>query len=312
MTVAFILAVMASFANALSSILQRIAVQNAPGESAMRLDLVRYALRQVIWFGGLALIGAGFVLQAIALRFGTLSSVQPIVTTELLFLVLILGVWFRAHLGWREWGGTLAAAGGLATFLAVAAPGGGNTVPGPAGWSAAFVVVGGGVAVTCLLGFSGPRWFRATMFGIAAGLMYALAAALTKQFTTLVTDGWGHVFTTWSPYAMAGCGLFGLFLTQSALHAGPITASQAMITIVDPLASVLLGVWLFHDHLTIGTWQLGVELASMVAVFAGIALLSSSPLVAGTHDDSAESDRLERPRTPGQAPGGGVALSSEG
>src|ERR1700722_1316892 len=100
----------------------------------MTFSLISYALRRGIWFAGLAMIGAGFVLQAVALRFGQLSSVQPIVTTELLFLVLILGVWFRYHLTWQEWVGSLAAAGGLATFLAVSAPGGGDVVPNRHAW----------------------------------------------------------------------------------------------------------------------------------------------------------------------------------
>src|SRR5664280_206765 len=102
MPMAYALATLAAFANALSSVFQRIGVQNAPSDTTMSWALIRHAIRHVIWFAGLALIGVGFLLQAVALRFGQLSSVQPIVTTELLFLVLILGVWFRYHLTWRS------------------------------------------------------------------------------------------------------------------------------------------------------------------------------------------------------------------
>ncbi|MHB8430671.1 MAG: DMT family transporter, partial [Acidimicrobiales bacterium] len=97
---AFFLAVMASLVNALSSVFQRIGVQNAPDESSLRLELVRHALKQLVWLVGFVLIIVGFVLQAVALRFGNLSSVQPIATTELVFLVLILAVWFRTRLTW--------------------------------------------------------------------------------------------------------------------------------------------------------------------------------------------------------------------
>src|ERR1035441_6111125 len=138
MPMAYALATLAAFANALSSVFQRIGVQNAPSDTTMSWALIRHAIRHIVWFAGLALIGVGFLLQAVALRFGQLSSVQPIVTTELLFLVLILGVWFRYHLGWREWAGSLAAAGGLAAFLAIAEPGGGNSVPGMSGWTEVF------------------------------------------------------------------------------------------------------------------------------------------------------------------------------
>jgi drug/metabolite transporter (DMT)-like permease len=291
---AYALAVLASFANALSSILQRIGVQNAPSDSAMSLNLIRHAFRHPVWFVGLALIVVGFLLQAVALRFGQLSSVQPIVTAELLFLVLILGVWFRYHLTWRDVVGSIAAAGGLAAFLVVASPGGGTVVPTTRSWVEVSLAVGVPVVATAALGFTGPRWFRASMFGASGALMFALSAALTKQFTTLVSDGWGHVFTNWNPYALVATGVIGLFLTQSAFHAGPITASQATLTIVDPLASVVLGIWLFHDVLHAGGWRLPVEVVAMVVLVAGVIILSTSPLVAGAKDDSPGGDALAR------------------
>src|SRR5271156_5075881 len=160
---AYALAVLAAFSNALSAILQRIGVQGAPSDTTMSLNLIRYAFRHPVWFVGLALIAAGFLLQAVALRFGDLSAVQPIVTAELLFVVLILGVWFRYRLTWRELVGAAAAAGGLAVFLVVSDPGGGNVVPGACDWIEVFVAVGACVVATAALGFTGPRWFRAAM-----------------------------------------------------------------------------------------------------------------------------------------------------
>ncbi len=294
MAVAILLAVLASLSNALSAIFQRIGVQNAPADTTMSLRLITFALRRWIWLLGLAMIALGFVLQAVALRFGQLSSVQPIVTTELLFLVLILGGWFRYRVAARDWISAAAAAGGLSAFLVIAHPAGGDIVPRLARWAVVVGVVGGAVVATSLLGFVGARWFRAAMFGTAGALMFALSAALTKVFTTLVTKGWGHVFVHWEPYALVATGLAGLFFTQSAYHAGPITASQATLTIVDPLASVGIGVWLFGDRLHTAGWRLPAEVVSMVVLFAGVFVLSQSPLVAGAKDDSAAGDLLVR------------------
>ena len=64
-----------------------------------------------IWLVGFALMLVQFGLQATALRFGQLSVVQPVLTTELLFLLLILGVWFRYRLGAREWIGAVTVVG---------------------------------------------------------------------------------------------------------------------------------------------------------------------------------------------------------
>ena len=291
---AYLLAVLAALANALSAIFQRIGVQNAPADTVMSMRLIRHALSNAIWFLGLGMIAVGFLLQAGALSVGQLSSVQPIVTAELLFLVLILGAWFRYHLTWREWGGSVAAAGGLATFLVVSAPGGGDVVPTRHTWIVVFVAIGLASAAFAGLGFTGPRWFRAAMFGASGAVLFALSAALTKQLTTLISHGWGHVFTDWDPYALVATGVLGLFLIQSSFHAGPVTASQASLTIVDPVVSVVIGVYLFHDRLRTAGWRLPVERVAVVVVIAGIFLLSTSPLVAGAKDESGEGDRLER------------------
>jgi drug/metabolite transporter (DMT)-like permease len=304
---AYLFAVLAALANALSAIFQRIGVQNAPADTVMSVRLIRHALSNAIWFVGLGMILVGFLLQVVALRFGQLSSVQPIVTTELLLLVLILGVWFRYHLTWREWGGSLAAAGGLATFLVVSAPGGGQFVPNRHTWIVVTVAVAAATAAGVGLGFVGPRWFRAAMFGAAGAVVFALSAALTKQLTILVTEGWGHVFTNWDPYAVLATGVLGLFLIQSSFHAGPITASQASLTIVDPVVSVVIGIYLFHDRLATAGWRLPVELVAVAVVVAGVIVLSLSPLVAGAKDESGKGDKLERQVRRRHAVAGGAA-----
>ena len=132
------------------------------------------------------------------------------------------------------------------------------------------------------------------MFGSAGAVLFALSAALTKQFTTLLSEGWGHVFTDWVPYALVGTGVVGLFLIQSSFHAGPITASQAAITIIDPIVSVIIGIYLFHDRLDTAGWRLPVEVVAILVVVAGLMVLCTSPLVAGAKDDSGKGDKLVR------------------
>src|ERR1700689_781700 len=79
----FILALGASLANALTSVFQRMGVENAPPDKTLKLSLMTYAVRRGIWLLGFALMIVSFILQAIALHFGRLSQVQPILTLEL-------------------------------------------------------------------------------------------------------------------------------------------------------------------------------------------------------------------------------------
>src|SRR5271170_4767433 len=113
----YLLALSAALANALTSIFQRMGVEDAPVESALRLRLMTHALKKKVWLLGFAFMVGSFILQAVALHLGDLSQVQPILTTELLFLVLLLATWFRFRMGLQEWLGGLAVTGGLAGFL---------------------------------------------------------------------------------------------------------------------------------------------------------------------------------------------------
>src|ERR1700729_3900219 len=143
----FICALGAAIANALTSVFQRIGVEDAPADSTLTLGLMTHALRRGIWLCGFALMILSFLLQAIALHNGQLSEVQPILTLELLFLVFVLAVWFRFNVGFREYLGALAAGAGLAGFLIFANPLPGSAPPLPWEWGIATAACGGAMAI---------------------------------------------------------------------------------------------------------------------------------------------------------------------
>jgi drug/metabolite transporter (DMT)-like permease len=282
---AYLLAVMAAFANAMTTILQRLGVETAPAASTMRWRLMAYALRRKVWLAGFAVMVAGFLLQFLALHFGHLTLVQPILTLELPFLVAILGLWFRHPLGLREWGGATGSAGGLAAFLLLAAPSGGNQLPDWADWSYVSAGCVGLAAAAVLLTRLGSQAWRAAMFGASAGIAFAFTAALIREMNLEIGQGWSSVFLHWPPYALAGSGLAGVFLAQNAFHAGPVTASQSMMVIIDPLVSILIGIFLFGERVsTTGARGPGEALA-LLALFAGVWWLARSPLVANVKSE---------------------------
>jgi uncharacterized membrane protein len=118
----YVLALAASLANALTSVFQRIGVQNAPADATLKLSLMTHALRRGVWLAGFGLMIVSFLLQAVALHLGRLSEVQPILTIELVFLTAILALWFRFPIGRREWIGAIAVTAGLSGFLYFAHP----------------------------------------------------------------------------------------------------------------------------------------------------------------------------------------------
>lgn len=247
----------------------------------MRLSLMAHAVRRGVWLLGFAFMVCSFLLQAVALHIGRLSVVQPILTMELLFLVAILGTYFRFSISLREWVGAAAIAFGLSGFLYFAAPGGGNAVPTNLGW----IVVGASVvaliSVTVVATRWGPRWWKAAMFGSAGAIAFAFTAALIKVVSDYATSDWVKMFTHWQTYGVAVFGLLGLFLTQNAFHAGPLAASQSTLVLVDPLVSICLGILLFGDSLRTSGPYGPLEAVSLLLMFMGAVFLSNSPLVTG-------------------------------
>jgi drug/metabolite transporter (DMT)-like permease len=279
--VAYVLALGAALVAAVTAVLQRIAIEDAPAEATLRLELMAHVVKRKIWLLGFALMLGQFVLQATALRFGQLSTVQPVLTTELLFLALLLAFVFHQPLRAREWTGAAAIVGGLATFLVVARPKVGVQSPSAAAWVSLTLIIAVLVAALVAAARRGPRWWRAAAFGGSAAVLVAYNAAIIKAVTTLITKGWGHVFVAWQPYALAVSGLGSLFLLQNALHAGPLTASRATSVIVNPLASILIGITVFSETLRTGSGAVAGELLGLAVMCTGAVLLTQSPLVAG-------------------------------
>ena len=277
----YVLALTAALANALTSILQRMGVEDAPEDTTMRLSLLTHALRRGVWLAGFAVMVGSFVCQAVALHLGDLSQVQPILTTELLLLVVILAVWFRFRITSREWVGAFATAGGLAGFLIAADPTAGGEAPSNLGWLITGSVCAGVVVLAVLAALRGPRWWRAAMFGTAGAVGFAFTAALIKSVGDVVAADWTHIYAHWQTYALAACGLASVFLAQNAFHAGPIAASQTALVMVDPLASLAIGIGLFSDDLRTAGIYGPLEAVSLLIMFAGAFSLARSPLISG-------------------------------
>lgn len=278
-----VLAVLAALVNALTSFLQRLGIEDAPRESSMRSGIVAHAFRSPIWILGFVCMGGGFALQAAALRGGALAVVQPLLTTELLFVVLILWAWYSFHVRARDWAFALLTIGGLSLFLVVIAPTSGGHQPSGAAWSTSIAATVAVVAALVIVARTGPGWWRALVLGAAASVGFAMTAALTKSFAAAFTAGIPHVFEAWQTYALAVIGLSSFYLMQNAFHAGPFAASQSTLILVNPFVSVGLGAWLYGEPFPHGAGVVAAAIVCVVAFVAGALGLCTSPLIAGVH-----------------------------
>ncbi len=276
----YLLATLAALASAVAIVLQRLGLESAPIDKALTPGLLFKVLGRGVWLAGFTLLLVQFVLQASALHFGSLSVVQPILTSELVFLVAILAVVFHHPVGRREVVGVIAVVAGLAGFFVAASPTAGAGQPDRQAWIAVTSVVATLVTGLVVTGSLGPRWWRAAALGGAAAVLFAYNAGLTKSLTTLISEGWGHVATSWVPYGLAVTGACGLLLLQASLHAGPVTASRTANVVIGPLTGIIIGVTAFDERLSTGVGRVAGATASLVLLLVGATILARSRLVA--------------------------------
>ncbi|MGC2174942.1 MAG: DMT family transporter [Acidimicrobiales bacterium] len=278
------LALIASCANAVASILQRLGVENAPEANGPSVGLVRHMIQRPIWLIGLVIMFIAYLCQAVALHLGTLDVVQPLMVSELLFTVILLWLWYSTPMRARDLLSAFATALGLGLFLGFSSGSPGTATPSEWRWFVVGIVTAGVVALFVVLGSSGPTWRRALLLGAGASVGFALLAAITKTFTTVLLGGWGAAFSSWPLYAIAFIGACSFVIMQSAFQVGPLGASQSALILVNPIASIIIGHTLFHETLRGGPFYVTLEIVALAIMVAGGVGLSSSALIATVHD----------------------------
>ncbi|MFF4760293.1 DMT family transporter [Streptomyces sp. NPDC001292] len=259
------------------------AADGGRGPVAVRSPHAVKVRRRRFWLAGAAMLAGSAVLQAAALAVGSLSLVQPLLATELLFTLAIGSIVFRRRPARITWLSFLALAVGLAVFLGAAAPSAGRATVEGARW------IPVGVAVVCLVLLlvgvarlvKGPP--RAAVLGLGSAVLFAATAALLKEVTGLYPQGLAALASNWTPYATAITGLAAFGLLQCAFRAGTLVASQPALTLGDALTSVALGWALFGEHIALGV-RMVPEAIGIGLLAAGTVGLSRSPAVSGKWD----------------------------
>jgi drug/metabolite transporter (DMT)-like permease len=264
----------AAFSNALNLVTQHVASTAAPAkDKGWRLAV--YLVTNPLWLLGSGALLGGFVFQALALYKGRLSVVQAILVTELVFSLLIGRIWLRRPVRGAAWASASVTGAGLALFLAMSQPEGGHANPTRAAWLPVLLTMGGAVVALCLVARSGPDRRRAACYATASGIVWATTATLIKAATdAFASGGVVGLFEHGAVYGVAVTGLLGTILTQAALHRGPLAVSQSLMVIVDPLVSILLGVWLFGERFTHPPAEIAAGALGFATMVVGVVCLT--------------------------------------
>lgn len=270
-----ILALLAAFAFALGNVLQQKGTLETPAEGDDPRFFVQI-LRRPVWLAGGASQMAGWILQAVALDTGSLIVVQSL-TTMSLVIALPLGRRITGQEVTRQvWLGAAAMVAGILLFLSVGSPQGGtSTPPASAWWSAGLSAI---VLIVILgrMGRTRQGAAKALLFGSAAGIAFALQAAVTKVFVTVVGQGLSAVLSSWTIYVLIASALVGFVLQQSALKTGILAPAMASSNAVTLFGSVVFGATVFGEKLSSGGARLAPAVVGLGVALIGIVLLAGA------------------------------------
>jgi drug/metabolite transporter (DMT)-like permease len=275
-----IAAVLAALAAAVvfggAAVMEQRSVKQVPERGVVSPRILLDLIHRPLWLASIAANIAGLLLQLLALHFGELALVQPIIAMDLLFAVLIAAATIRHRAPDRIMlGGVVCCAAGIGGFLAIARPhGGSDTVSLPA-----VLPLGAGLAAVILICLSvarhSDRRRRALALALACGVAFGVTAFLFKLLASAAGQGASALLRQWPLYAVIVVGPFGFLLNQSAFQAGVlISPVLSVITVTDPLVSIgIAHLWLNE---TIASTPLDVagEVISLAVMAAGITALA--------------------------------------
>lgn len=268
------LALAAALLFALGTVLQQqVASQSSEEESRSAGFLVALA-RKPRWVAGIAADALGFVGQAWALGIGKLVVVQPLLATAVVFALPLGAKLAGRRISVREIVAALAVTAGLGAFLVVADPTGGVENANAVEWVASFAVCGGLSLALIVAARGRSPVHRAALMGTAAGIMFALAAALTKTTVDQLDDGVLAVFEHWQVYALVVVGWVSMTVSQRSLQTGALAPAVATQMAFDPIVSVALGVLAFEESIHETSATAVIALLAFAVMIGGMVVLA--------------------------------------
>jgi drug/metabolite transporter (DMT)-like permease len=280
----------------LSDVAEQRSTHQVPERRALSPRLLLDLLKRPLWLAAIVVNVFGNVLQIVALHFGELALVQPILVFSLVFAAVFAAVLAHRPPDWVMATGVICCAAGVAGFLAIAQPSGGHKTVTFAAFlplALAFTAVVAGCLVAA---YRGPPQIRPLWLALACGIDFGVNAFLLKLVPNTLPAGFSDPFQQWPLYAVVIVGPAGFLLSQNAFQAGIlISPVLAIITAVDPLVSIgVAHAWLGE---TIASTPLALagEVTSLVVMTGGIYVLAHrAPHVVARR---AESRAAARPAT---------------
>lgn len=255
-----------------STSLQHLSAGRLPARVRNPGHVLLSLLRHPLWLLG-SLIGlTSWTLHAVALHFGTLALVQPIILMGVILAVFVRSSLGRTRPSHDEIIGVVITVVALIVVVLLADTDVSDTTMHTDRIIVTVVVavIAAAVVATIANRIALPAR-SAGLMGMTAGSLFGVTACLMKVSGQAVTEhGLIGALGTWGPWTLIGMGLFALSLNQRAYQVSALADSMPILNLTSVLVSILLGVVLFGERLLTQPWALTIQILGLLAMGYGL------------------------------------------
>ncbi|HZV25804.1 MAG TPA: DMT family transporter [Acidothermaceae bacterium] len=260
---------------------QRVATHSTSG-GLLSWTVLMELVSSGLWWLGIVAMTIGQTSSSVALQFGPVSTVEPVLVASLLVAFVISAVSSDHSPRWQEMAGPTILIAALVVFLTVASPRQGEQ-PDPS-WQAILIAAAAAGVFALLVAGSGKLLasrtapvVECTLLAVGAGVMYGLQDAATRgaivfshhhELIALIPTMW--------PWVLLASATAGVLLTQASFRAGRLDWALPPTAASQPIAGIVIGVVLLGDHLAATGLALAFESLSLVAMLGGVLLIGQS------------------------------------
>jgi hypothetical protein len=300
--VAVVLSLVAAMCFGTASVLQHHGANQVRRRFPLHPGLLVDVARQPLWLLGIVAEVVAVTLHMVAVNFGPLSVVQPLLTVG-----LVVALPLQAALGRPVNRRSLLAAAlavtGLAVFLAVQPTVESRDPQSIRDWLPGLVLVAIVAVAALSVALARRDRVRSLALGTAAGTVFSLSAAIVKTWGEILGKGGIQALaTSWELWLALSCGLLGALLSQAAFQSGPLGGPLAAMMVIDPIVGVSLGAIVFGESFATGPMA-AVQAAGLALTLTGVSLLAAGeqrlPATPGDSPERSPRQRDLEPELPG-------------
>lgn len=253
----------------------QVAEQTSGDPDDARRAPVLAAIARPRWWAGVLCALAAYGLQVIALGFGTLLVVQPVLVLSLMFTLPLAARFDGRRVSHQEmaWAGLLTVAVGVLVVWGRPLPG--TTSPPLSRWILALVI---GAAILIAIAWYSSRQplrrralFLGAITGAIMGYLAVLAKSVVDQFTS---EGVGGLLTHWEIYGLIASAIIGTLVQQASFNAGSLENSLPAMTVVEPIVAFVLGYAILGERFQIKGAQWLLMAVVVVVMLVSTVVLS--------------------------------------